>query len=653
MGAPIKHRLAFGSWPSPISAATVAAGLRGTLWQVRLSGESVYWLEVRPHEAGRTVIMRRSPAGGIETLTPPDIDVRTRVHEYGGGDYLVFDEQVVFARQEDQRLYLQSPPQPPRPLTPPSLPPGAVRFADGELHPSRRWMAWVRETHEPDGATLNELARVTFDGPRVDALATGHDFYAAPRFSPDGSQLAFLTWDHPQMPWDGSQLWLASVTGEGGLEGLHCVAGGASESIVDPRWSPQGVLHYLSDRNGWWNLYASIEGRPSAIALAEAELGAPPWVFGLSRYAFLADGSIACIVSQLGTDHLARIEPGSTRLQTIDGPWTSFYPSSIAARGMRVWTIAGAPDLPQSIVQTEVTHAAHEIVYAGFSPAFDPRLISHPQPLRFPTGADETAHALYYPPTHPTTQGPPGALPPLIVISHGGPTSATYSFLLPSIQYWTSRGFGVVDVNYRGSTGYGREYRRALNGRWGVADVEDCLAAARSLATRGLVDARRLVIRGKSAGGFTTLCALTFHRLFSAGASYYGVGNLEALAQETHKFESRYLDSLIGPYPETRDLYVQRSPIHSAGRISCPVILFQGLDDRVVPPEQSEEIARALDASRVPYAYLTFAGEGHGFLRAETIERCQEAELYFYGRILGFPTQAPSPPVTIHHLPLR
>jgi dipeptidyl aminopeptidase/acylaminoacyl peptidase len=596
--------------------------------------------------------MRQRPSRSIETVTPHGFDVRTRVHEYGGGDYLVFGEQVVFAQKDDQRLYLQSPARAPQPITPPSSPPDAVRFADGAVHPDRRWMAWVREVHDSDGATHNDLVSVSLESPaRIGVLASGHDFYAAPRFSPDGTQLTFLTWDHPQMPWDGTELWIASVRAEGVVDDLRRIAGGSGESVMDPRWSPQGTLHFLSDRTGWWNLYAWTGDGARAVIAIEAELGAPAWTLGLSRYAFLEDGSVVGIVSEAGMDHLARLEPGASAIRTIDGPWTSFYPSSIVSHGMTVWTIAGAPGLAQSIVRTEVLHAAHEIVHASFQASFDTDVISHPVPVRFPVGEGECAHALYYAPAHPTVQGPRGASPPLIVLSHGGPTSFALSILLLHIQYWTSRGIAVVDVNYRGSTGYGRAYRRALNGRWGLADVEDCLAAARFLAKRGEVDGERMAIRGGSAGGFTALCALTFHHLFAAGVSYYGVGDLEGLARDTHKFEAHYLDSLVGPYPESRETYRQRSPIHFVGQITCPVILFQGLEDRVVPPEQSEAIARALDARKLPYAYLTFPGEGHGFRSASTVARCQEAELSFFGKVLHFPAEPPSEPLEIHHLP--
>jgi dipeptidyl aminopeptidase/acylaminoacyl peptidase len=634
-----------------VSAATVATGLRGTLWQVRLSGEDVYWLEVLPHEGGRTVIVRRRASGAIETVTPPGFDVRTRVHEYGGGDYLLAGERIVFARKDDQRLYLQAPGRSPEPITPPSSPPGAVRFADGDLHPGGRWMAWVRETHRDDGTTVNDLVRVSLDGSEPMALlAADHDFYAAPRFSPDGSHLAFLTWDHPQMPWDGTQLWLAPVARDGTPGDPRLLAGGTDESILEPRWSPQGVLHYLSDRTGWWNLYAdSGEGARQLIGV-QAELGVPAWVLGLARYTFLDDGSIVCIVSESGLDHLARLGPGDHALRPIEGPWTCFYPSSIVSRGTTVWTIAGAPGLAQSIVQTDVHHAAHRIVHASFEVPFDDAWVSHPMPLRVAVGGDEWAHALYYAPTHPALQGPRGDFPPLIVLSHGGPTAFAMTFLLPHIQFWTSRGIAVVDVNYRGSAGYGRAYRRALCGRWGLADVEDCLAAARRLAGDGLADPRRMAIRGGSAGGFTTLCALTFHRLFAAGVSYYGVGDLESLAKDTHKFEAHYLDGLVGPYPEERETYRRRSPIHAVDRITCPVILFQGLDDHVVPPEQSEAIASALEARRLPHAYLTFPGEGHGFRAAETVIRCQQAELTFLSRVFGFSTDAPAEPLAIRHL---
>jgi dipeptidyl aminopeptidase/acylaminoacyl peptidase len=441
------------------------------------------------------------------------------------------------------------------------------------------------------------------------------------------------------MTWDGTDLWL------GGLNdgSSRHVAGGPSESIFQPEWSPSGELHYVSDRSGWWNLYT--EAGP--LAPIDAELGRPQWVFGMSIYAFLPDGRIAGILSSNGLDRLAILEDGVWR--DVDLPYTAFAPQLVAWRD-RLAFIAAGPTAPASVIACDLESGQVEVLRRGFESDLDRGYMAMPRPIAFPAEGAETAFAIFYPPANPDYQAPDGERPPLIVISHGGPTSQTQARFDPAIAFWTSRGFAVVDVNYGGSSGYGRAYRERLNGQWGIVDTADCIAAARYLADRGEVDGRRLAIRGGSAGGYTTLCALTFHDVFSAGASYYGVAELESLATDTHKFESRYLDGLVGPYPQRADLYRERSPIHFADRLSCPLIVFQGLEDKIVPPAQAEILTKALAAKGLPYAYLTFEGEQHGFRRAETVRRTLEAELYFYGRVFGFELAEPVERVTIHNL---
>jgi dipeptidyl aminopeptidase/acylaminoacyl peptidase len=479
-------------------------------------------------------------------------------------------------------------------------------------------------------------------------LVAGADFFAAPRLSPDGRRLAWLCWGHPHMPWDGTELWTAEV-GADGLAGASRLAGGPEESVSQPRWSPDGLLHFVSDRTGWWNLYRLRGEATEARAPIEAEFGSPQWSFGMSMYAFLPDGRIAAIMTQNGADKLVYVGP-DRRIEPGDLPFTA-YGKRLRSSGTTLVFAAASPTEAAAILRLDATTGAYEVLGRSLEEPPDPHYISRPSSIAFPTeGGKQIAYAIYYPPANADYVGPSGELPPLIVESHGGPTSMRSAQLNLGIQYWTSRGFGVVDVNYGGSSGYGRAYRERLKGQWGIVDTEDCISGARYLAAEGEVDGKRLAIRGASAGGYTTLCALVFHTDFTAGASYFGVADCEALAKDTHKFESRYLDGLIGPYPEARDVYYARSPIHFADRLTCPVILFQGLEDRVVPPSQAEMMVSALRAKRLPVAYLAFEGEQHGFRKAETIQRTLEAELYFYSRVFNFPVSEDIQPVGIENL---
>jgi len=642
----------YGSWRSPITPALAASGAIG-LDQIWLAGEDVYWLEGRPLEGGRHVIVRRSADGTAADVTPPDMDVCTRVHEYGGGDYVVDGETVYFSNREDQRLYRQDPGEAPYPITPEPGIPAGLRYADGRVPPDGRWLICVREAHREEGEPVNELVALPTDGseePRV--IASGHDFYASPRISPDGRLLAWLTWDHPQMPWDGTELWAAELADDGSLGEMRLVAGGPEESIFQPEWSPDGVLHFASDRTGWWNLTCEREGDLVPLMPMEAEFAWPQWVFNLSVYAFLPGGQIAAIYHQDGFGNLALLNPADGSLEAVEVGFTSFNPASLRANdaGDRLTFIGGTSADAPAIVELELATGHIQFLRTGMELELDPEYISIPHPITFPTENDWDAYALFYPPANRDYAAPPDERPPLIVISHGGPTSAARVHLNLTIQYWTSRGFAVVDVNYGGSTGYGRAYRDRLFAAWGIVDTADCINAAKYLAEQGLVDGDRLIIRGGSAGGYTTLCALTFYDVFAAGASYYGIGDLELLARDTHKFESRYLDSLVGPYPGAQVVYHARSPIHFTDRLSCPIILFQGLDDKVVPPSQAEMMVDALREKGLPFAYLAFEGEGHGFKKAETIQRALSAELYFYAQVFGFELAEPVEPVEIENL---
>ncbi len=624
----------YGSWRSPIGAEVVARGGRRLAAPALAGDGAVWWAEGRPAEGGRVVLMRRPPGGEPEEVTPTEFNVRTRVHEYGGGAWtLAGEDLVLFSNFADQRLYRQRLGEEPVAITPEPEGAAALRYADFRVCPDGRTAVGVREIHGA-GEAENQIVSLSLDGSGEPAvLASGRDFYSFPRVSPDGAWLAWTCWDHPNMPWDGTELWLAPLDDSADAS---LVAGGREESVFQPEWDPEGRLHFVSDREGWWNLYRDEGEIVVQLTAEEAELGHPQWLFGGSTYAFLADGSIVCVRCERGEERLFLLEPGAEWLRDLELPYTSFGFPSLSSRGSAVAFAAASPVRETAVVVLDVPSGELEEVRQTAAEPVADGYVSIPRPIEFPTSGGEVAHGFYYPPTNAEFEAPAGELPPLIVQSHGGPTSHATPALDREFLFWTSRGFGVVDVNYRGSSGYGRPYRQRLRGAWGVIDTEDCIAATRHLAESGEADRERLAIRGGSAGGYATLCALVFHDAFATGASYYGVADTETLATDTHKFESRYLDSLIGPYPQERELYRQRSPIHFVEQLRAPVILFQGLEDEVVPPSQAETMVAALKRNGVPHAYLAFAGEAHGFRRAETEVRCLEAELYFYGRILGF-----------------
>jgi dipeptidyl aminopeptidase/acylaminoacyl peptidase len=646
----------YGSWSSPIDAAAVASSGRRLAFPVLAEDGAVWWAEGRPTEGGRTVLMRRAAGGEPEEVTPAGTNVRTRVHEYGGGAWcLAGPETVVFADFADQRLYSQQLGEEPVPISPEPASPGGLRYADMRPTPGGLGVVCVRE-RDPDGGgePVNEIVSLPLAGsaePQV--LAGGRDFYSFPRISPDGEWLAWTCWDHPNMPWDGTELWVAPLA-DSGQERL--VAGGGEESVFQPEWGPEGRLHFVSDRDGWWNLYRARE--PSAelsgeegtlVQLTEeqADLAHPQWLFGGATFAFLDSGAIVCVRCERGEERLFMLEHEGWEPADLGLPFTSFGFPSISARGKEVALVAASPESGGAVVLYDVEGGTQEIVRSASDEPVDPAYVSRPRAIEFPTGDGETAYGFFYPPANPEFEAPEGELAPLIVESHGGPTSHATPALSREFLYWTSRGIGVVDVNYRGSSGNGREYRNKLRGTWGVVDTEDCVNAALHLADQGEADGARLAIRGGSAGGYATLCALTFHDDLAAGASYYGVADTETLARDTHKFESRYLDRLIGPYPEQAELYRERSPINHVDRLRSPVILFQGLEDAIVPPNQAETMVAALERNGIPHAYLAFEGEQHGFRRAETNIRCLEAELYFYGRIMGFEPAGDPEPVEI------
>ena len=626
----------FGSWKSPISIELLLKGeLR--LSQPRWDGDDLYWVEGRPDEDGRQVIVRRPAGDAIADVTPRHFNARTRVHEYGGGDYAVHGGVVWFTNFDDQRLYRQDSGGALRAISPEA----DIRHADMLVDPGRERIIAVREDHSrADAEPVNTLVSLDWNG-NGDAtvLASGNDFYSSPKLSADGRRLAWLTWNHPNMPWDGTELWVGDLNDGSSRK----VAGGASESIFQPEWGLNGDLYFVSDRTGWWNLYRGDE----ALCAREEEFGGPQWVFGRSYYQPLDDGSIACLHARSNTLHLSRLDPKSGELAPIRLLYS--YLDGLRVEGRKAAVIAASPTHSLRVLTVDLETGAEEVVKAAVTTHIDPGYFSIPKAIEFPTEGGVTAHALYYPPRNADHEGPAGAKPPLVVHIHGGPTGAAYPVYNMEWQYWTSRGFGLVDVNYGGSTGYGRDYRDRLRGMWGVVDVDDCVNAAKYLVVQGLVDPAHVAITGGSAGGFTTLLALTKRDFFRAGASHFGVGDLVSFSKETHKFESRYLDTLVGPYPERAGLYHDRSAVNFADHLSCPIILFQGLEDRVVPPSQAEEFVAACRAKKLPYAYLPFEGEQHGFRRAANIRRAVEAELYFYSRIFGFETAEPIEPVTIEN----
>jgi dipeptidyl aminopeptidase/acylaminoacyl peptidase len=645
----------YGSWKSPITADLIVAGTIG-LGQIALDGDDVYWTEGRPSEGGRNAVVRRTSDGNITDVTLSPFNARTRVHEYGGGSFTVKDGIVYFSNFADQRLYKQSLNSEPQPLTKESG--GNLRYADAVIDSQRGRIICVCEDHtagghEPD----NYLVSINLDnGEDVRVLVSGSDFYSSPRLSPDGSQLAWLSWNHPNMPWDGTQLWVAAIQADGVLSEPQLVAGGVEESIFQPEWSPDGVLYFVSDRTDWWNFYRWLpslsreeaNGEIEPLCEMEAEFGLPQWVFGMSTYAFESVNRIICTYTQQGSWKLASLDLQTKQLEVIETPYTEI--SSVQAANGRAAFIAGSATQATGVVLMDLATRQLEVLRRSSELEIDPGYLSMPQAIAFPTENNLTAYAFFYPPKNKDYTAPTGEKPPLIVKSHGGPTAATSSAFNLRIQYWTSRGFAFVDVNYGGSTGYGRKYRQRLKDNWGIVDVDDCTNVAKYLAQQGLVDGERMAIAGGSAGGYTTLAALTFRDVFKAGASYYGVSDLEILARDTHKFEARYLDGLIGPYPERKDLYEKRSPIHYTDQLSCPVIFFQGLEDKVVPPNQAEMMVKAIKAKGLPVAYVAYEGEQHGFRRAENIKRTLDGEFYFYSRVFGFEPAEAIEPVAIANL---
>jgi dipeptidyl aminopeptidase/acylaminoacyl peptidase len=598
---------------------------------LQLDGADVYFTESRPGEQGRVTLLGKRPGRRSRELVPAPFSVRSRVHEYGGGAFAVRGGRVVFANDRDQRLYRLDETAPiPVPLTAEA----PLRYADLQFDPARPRLVCVAERARPGGEPENLLASVALASGEVTPLARGADFYAFPRYDAAGKRLAYLAWNHPAMPWDACRLYLADVRDDGSLGEPVVVAGGDDEAIFAPQWSPRGELTFVSDRSGFHNLYRrATDGRVSCLHEAAADFAAPLWVFGLSTYVWLDEQTLVCAYQRQGLWQLGTLDAATGRLTAIASPLTEI--GSLFASAGRAVFAGGSAGQGMALHSYDRASARVSLVHRPGKSPLDARAVARPRAYDFPTGNGDTAHALLYLPRNPRYRGGAAERPPLLVICHGGPTASTSTALNLGIQFWTTRGFAVLDVNYRGSTGYGRAYRKLLDGQWGIADVEDCVAGARALAEAGIVDGGRMAIRGSSAGGLTVLGALAFHDVFAAGASYYGVCDLESLAQDTHKFESHYLESLVGPYPAERERYRARSPLFCADRLSCPVIFFHGEEDRVVPKAQALAMAQALRRRGLPARLLLFPDEQHGFRRRETIEAALTAELTFYRQVFG------------------
>ncbi|HET7419374.1 MAG TPA: S9 family peptidase [Candidatus Dormibacteraeota bacterium] len=613
---------------------------------IRWDGDDLYWSELRPYEGGRIVVCRRRPDGSVGDVTPTGFNARSRVHEYGGGHYAVKDGTVYFTNFGDQRLYRQDPGAEPRPITPEA----DIRHADMLVDERRGRVVAVREDHTTGASeAVNTIVALDVDGKREPiTIASGNDFYSTPKLSPDGERMAWQTWNHPNMPWDGSEVWIGELDREGRVVSKRLIAGGDNEALQQPSWSPAGELYFVSDRNDWWNIYRARGEGDEPVARRAAEFGGPQWIFGQRYFDFNGPDEIVCIYLDNGGARLGRIDLNSGTLHHVELFYTSLH--NIQVSGGKAAMFASTSTLAERVLVIDLQTLAQEVVKTANPAHIEQGYFSVPRPIEFPTEGGKTAHAFYYAPRNQDHEPPAGEKPPLIVNVHGGPTGSagpTYPF---EYQYWTSRGFALVDVNYGGSAGYGRAYRQRLNGQWGVVDVDDSINAARYLVDEGLVDPKRIAVTGGSAGGYTVLLSLTKRDFYAAGSSHYGIGDLELFIQETHKFESRYCETLVGPYPQRVDVYRDRSAIHFASDLACPVILFQGLEDRVVPPDQAETFVAACQEKGLPYAYVAYEGEQHGFRQDRNIKRTMEGELYFFSRIFGFEPADSIEPVPIENL---
>jgi dipeptidyl aminopeptidase/acylaminoacyl peptidase len=634
----------YGSWASAISLDDLTAGST-TFSAVRIDADSLYWLEAHPEQAGRTSLWRRDLGRGEPVeLTPAPTYVRDRVHEYGGGEYDVRGGVAVYSELTDGRLYRLAQGFPAVPITPV----GPYRYADIQVHPELGLALAVREDHSGPAEPVNTIVAIQLDQSGPDeptVLCAGADFYSTPQLSGDG-RLAWTQWDHPNMPWDSTTIMIGTLADRSVVDS-GAVAGGTDESAVHPRWLPGGELIFVSDRRNWWNIYAWRNGETRALCQADAEFCLPQWMFGHSPYAVIDGDHLLCMINEGNVLSVGVLTLSTGELERITEPGVG--PTSMAVGGRTAAAVLSYPDRPGSLATFDLDQRRWAEVRQVGPASVSADAISLAQAVSWPS-EQGPVYGWFYPPTNPEYLAPDGMKPPLITLSHGGPTACGFPDFKIGYQFWTSRGYAILDVNYGGSTGYGRDYRQRLLGSWGITDVEDCAAGAQAMGDQGLADPTRLIVKGGSAGGYTTLRALTSTDVFAAGISLYGVGDLERLARDTHKFESRYLDALVGPYPQARDLYRDRSPMTHLDQLSAPILLLQGADDKVVPPSQAEMFAAAARRKGLPVAVIIFEGEGHGFRIAETIKVSTEAQIYFLGKIFDFHPADDVPEFVIENL---
>jgi dipeptidyl aminopeptidase/acylaminoacyl peptidase len=633
----------YGSWVSPISVDQLTATSIG-LSAVQIDGQHVYWLESRAAEGGRASLWRRLITGSEPVeVTPAPAYVRDRVHEYGGGEYHVSGGTVVYSEFSDGRLYAARGAAAPQPITPE----GAFRFGDIRVHPDRGLVLAVREDHSSGGEPVNTIVALDLDGPNPDGgavLCAGADFYSTPELSASG-RMAWTQWNHPNMPWDSTTIMIGNLSGSAIMNSQQ-VAGGLSESALQPRWVGEKLI-FVSDRTNWWNLYLWNERDVRPLCATEAEFCEPLWVLGQRPYAIIDDDHLLCSINRSGEESIAVLRMSDGMLEQLAPAGTAA--ASLDAGGRNAAVVLDYPDRPAALALLDLDQSDWTVVRSSSAMIMDAASISVARRVSW-AGEHGTVYGYFYPPVNGGYSAPADTLPPLITLSHGGPTGFAGADFKIAYQFWTSRGFAILDVNYSGSSGFGRTYRDRLKGRWGISDVQDCVAGAVSMGAQGLADPAGLVIRGGSAGGFTTLAALTTTSVFAAGISLFGIADLEAMATDTHKFESRYLDGLVGPYPQDRARYVERSPINHLDQLAAPILLLQGSDDKVVPPNQAKMMAEAARQKGLPVAMIMFEGEGHGFRKAETIKAATEAQIYFLGRILGFQPADQVPPIPIENL---
>jgi dipeptidyl aminopeptidase/acylaminoacyl peptidase len=637
-----KQKLAFGSWESTITTDLILNN-SVSLGEISLFGDDIYWVEMRANEGGRYVVVKQTIDGKKTDAIPSGYNARTRVHEYGGGSYLVTNRGVVFSNFDDQSLYLVDTNNVCKKLTIQE----DCRYADIIYDKYRERLICIREDHSERAkeAVSSIIAVSLLESGNEIILQCGADFYSNPRLSNDGQKLCWISWFHPNMPWDNTSLFTSEINDVGQIGKASLVAGGdINESVCQPSWSFDDILYFISDKNNWWNLYRLGENGIECIIKLDAEFAVPQWSFRESNYDFIDYNSIISIYRQQGLAYIAIINTDKKTFETLSLSYTEI--ESLVCKKNKAYFLGSSPTEFKSIIEYDIEKKIVNVIQKSNAICLDKEYISVGESISFPVDENKHAHAVFYRPQNRYYTGLDDEKPPLVVMSHGGPTGESHNGLKMVVQFFSSRGFAVLDVNYGGSSGYGREYRRRLNGNWGIVDVNDCSKAALYVAEEGWVDKDRLAIRGGSAGGFTTLAALAYTDVFKAGASHYGVSDLEALTKETHKFESRYLDTLIGAYPETQEIYKERSPVNSVDRLSCPVIFFQGLEDKIVLPNQAELMVDALKLKGIPVVYIAYEGEQHGFRQAKNIKRTLESELYFYATIFNFKCADKIEPIT-------